>query len=182
LARCNLDVSHPKFLASVGNDPELLAGLTRLRDLVAKDHTLSGFFRQPMKGYIDYQNKIWKWDFRPDGATSSTRKGWRLYAYVPDPNAPEPIPAIPFFFYSKADDPGGNYADHVAKAIKKFLVEHVEIRVEEDRFRHQNHSDGRTISLCMKCGETVAMSIDLEEVEIFESTHECCGQDLSGGH
>jgi hypothetical protein len=173
LARCNLDISHPKFLASIGNDPELQAGLTKLRDLVAKDHKLSGFFSQPMKGYTEYQGKIWKWDFRPDGATSSTRKGWRLYAYVPDPNAPEPILAIPFLYYSKADDPGGNYSDYVAKAIKKFLVEHVEIRVEEERFKRQNHSDGQTISLCLTCYETVAISADLDEVELLEGTHQC---------
>jgi hypothetical protein len=173
LARCKLDISHPKFLTSIGNDAELLAGLTRLRDQVAKDHALSGFFRQPMQGYPEYQNKIWKWDFRPEGATSSTRKGWRLYAYVPDLNAPEPIPAIPFLFYSKPDDPGGNYADHVAKAIKKFLQQNVVIRVEEDRFKRQTHSDGRTISLCLTCFETVAMSADLDEVELLEGTHQC---------
>jgi hypothetical protein len=179
LARCKLDISHPKFLASVGDNPELQAGLEQLRDQVAKDHKLSSWFLQPMQGYREYQNKIWKWDFRPDGATSSTRKGWRLYAYVPDAKAPEPILATPFLFYSKADDRGGNYTEQVAKAIRKFLVEHVVVRVEEERFKKQVHSNGSTISLCLKCGNTVAMSPDLEEIEAFEATHECSGQDLS---
>jgi hypothetical protein len=160
-------------MACVGNDPELRAGLIKLRDLVAKDHKLSGFFNQPMKGYPDYQNKIWKWDFRPEGATSSTRKGWRLYAYVSDRNAPEPILAAPFAYYSKGNDPGGNYADYVAKALKEFLSNHVSIQAEEERFKRQYHSDGRTISLCLTCFETVAMSADLDEVEIFEGTHQC---------
>ncbi len=173
MARCKLDISNPKFQAYVGDDLELQAGLDNLRNTVAKDHKLSGFFLQPMKGYADYQNKIWKWDFAPKGSHSATRKGWRVYAYVPDPLAPEPILAIPFFFYPKDEDPGGNRTKHVADALKKFLSEQITVRVEEERFKRQFHGDGRTISLCLTCFETVAMSMDIEEVELLEGTHQC---------
>lgn len=174
MARCKLDLDHPKFRI-IGNasDKDLELGLTELREKLAKDHTLSGFFNQPMKHFPAHQNRVWKWDFSPTGDTSSTRKGWRLYAYRFDLDAPEPIPATAFVCYDKSEAPTGDYAKYLAKELKRFLSEIVVIEAVPDRFRHQILPDGRTISLCYGCGETVALSLDLTEVEIGESTHEC---------
>jgi hypothetical protein len=60
LAGCKLDISNPRFQASIGDDADVLVGLERLRDNVAKDYKLSSWFRQPMQGYPEFQNKIWK--------------------------------------------------------------------------------------------------------------------------
>jgi hypothetical protein len=130
-----------------------------------------------MKRLPQFQNKIWKWDFAPSGESSSTRKGWRLFAYVPDPQAPEPIPARAFVCYDKDQEPKGNPAKFLADLLKKFLAETVNLKVEEDRFKRQVDSDGTTISLCLGCWDTVAMSADISEIELAESTHECSPPD-----
>ena len=43
----------------------------------------------------------------------------------------------------------------------------------EERFRRQPTPDGRTISLCLKCYETVVQTEDFAEIETAEATHEC---------
>jgi len=174
LARCKLDISNQKFRALIGNDADLESGLNELRDKVAQDHRLSGWFNQTMSGkqYVQYQNKIWKWDFAPAGDTSSTRKGWRLFAYVENPNGPEPILATPFFFHPKPG-PKGKPAEYVAEALKRFLSL-VVVRAEEEKFRRQTHTDGRIISLCYVCCD-VLFSSDAAEADIAEDTHDCPG-------
>ena len=182
MSRCDLDLQHPKFRHA--NDAALELGLSKLRETVAKDHKLSGWVNHPMPKYPLYQNRIWKWDFAPEGSRSSTRKGWRLYAYVPDPKAPEPIPAIAFLCYDKTDAPTGDHTKFVAKAIKDFLAATIEIQTKERPFRRQVNSDGETISLCLKCCELVIISADIADVELSEDTHECAPADIaaSEGH
>jgi hypothetical protein len=132
-----------------------------------------------MPKYPEYHNKIWKWDFKPEGDRSATRKGWRLYAYVPDPRAPEPIPATAFLYYDKADTPKGDHVKFLSGVLKTFLAETVEVNVEEDRFRRITNSDGEVVSLCYECYETVVISADMTEVEIAERTHQCSVGDLA---
>jgi hypothetical protein len=43
----------------------------------------------------------------------------------------------------------------------------------EERFRRQPTPDGRTISLCLECYETVVHTEDFAEIETAEATHEC---------
>jgi hypothetical protein len=174
LARCDLNIEHQKFKYLIGSDTDLHAGLQELKRKVAQDHRLSGWFNQPMKHCPEFQNRIWKWDFAPAGATSATRKGWRLYAYVPDPRAQEPIPATAFFCYPKSADRGGDYSKAIADALKEFLKK-IEVKATPDRFKHQIDGKGRTISLCYECYEKVAHSEDLLEIEIAESAHQCAG-------
>jgi hypothetical protein len=169
-----LNIEHQKFKHSIGSDTDLHAGLQELKRKVAQDHRLSGWFNQPMKRYPEFQNKIWKWDFAPSGATSATRKGWRLYAYVPDPKAREPIPATAFFCYSKSEDRGGDYSGAIADRLKEFLKK-IEVKATPERFKRQFDGNGRTISLCYECCEIVARSEDLLEIEIAESAHLCTG-------
>jgi hypothetical protein len=61
-----------------------------------------------------------KWDFEPSGNKSYTRKGWRLYAYVPDPNASEPILAQAFLAYDK------NAAFSLSASIVPAVVRYME--------------------------------------------------------
>jgi hypothetical protein len=171
LARCTLDISNERFQASVGEDAELRSGLIELRDKVIQDNRLSGFFNQPMPGFPEFQNKIWKWDFAPEGEHSSSRKGWRLFAYVSEPNSAEPILAIPFYVYPKSSDPGGNAPKNLNNRLRKFLAATVEVEVEE-RFRHQNENGGIR-SLCLTCFGTVIVSSDISEVEAAEANHHC---------
>ena len=172
MACCDLNVEHQKFRHSITQNVDLLQGLEELRQKVAKDHHLSGWFNQPMKHHPEFQNKIWKWDFAPSGATAATRKGWRLYAYVPDPRAPEPIPATAFFCYSKSEDRGGDYSKTIADKLREFLKK-IEVKAAPERFKRQIDGDGRTISLCYDCFATVAHSEDMSEIEIAEDTHQC---------
>jgi hypothetical protein len=126
-----------------------------------------------MPKYPQYQNKIWKWDFAPEGDRSGTRKGWRLYAYVLDPKAPEPIPATAFLCYDKTDTPSGDHVKFLAKILRNFLSANIEIRAIESRFRRQLNGKGETISLCQECCDIVIISVDEAEVDLAEGTHEC---------
>ena len=87
LAKCKLVLEHPKF-QKIGNTAEadFQSGLEELRQKVARDHRLSNFFVFQMRTFTQYQKKIWEWDFAPAGDRTRTRKGWRLFAYVADPN------------------------------------------------------------------------------------------------
>jgi hypothetical protein len=174
LAKCKLDLNHPKFrIIGHASEPDLNAGLEALRELISRDHALSGWFNQPMRRFPEHQNRVWVWDFRPAGETSSTRKGWRVYAYRFDLNAPEPIPASAFVCFDKDEAPKIEYAKFLAKELKRFLAVTFVAQEVESKFRHQTLPDGATISLCFACGETAAMSDDPAEIELAENTHEC---------
>jgi hypothetical protein len=124
-----------------------------------------------MPGYPQYEKKVWKWDFEPAGNKSYTRKGWRVYAYVPDPNAPEPILAQAFLAYDKSDQFTGNPAKHLAEALKGFLASTIEIKAKPDKFRRMPGPNGQTVSLCNDCFETI-FSPDYAEAEMAEAGHE----------
>lgn len=177
MARCKLDLNDPKFTV-LGNasDDDLKSGLNELRDKVAKEHKQSGFYPQPMPKYPLYQNKIWVWDFAPEGDKSSTRKGWRLFAFVKDNRASEPIPATAFLCFDKQYVPKDGYYKYLANALKKFLTATVVIRVEEDQFHDRIDSQGRTFSTCDRCW-TPVMSENADEVELNKTVHKqnCVG-------
>ena len=173
MAQCVLNLLHPRFTASIDPDPDVQTGLSNLCKKLAKDHRLSNWFIQPMQGYPEYQNRVWKWDFGPEGSTSATRKGWRLYAYVPDPKAAEPIPATAFFCYPKTEDPSGNRAKAIADRLRRFLAHTVERAEAIEAFKHQNDGRGGIISLCLTCFQTVAQSADPVEIGSAELAHEC---------
>ena len=180
MAKCALNVSHPKFLrflekSHLSSDSEMVEGLGTLCAAVLKDRKLSSWVNHPMPGYPNYQNRIWKWDFKPDSSShSSTRKGWRLFAFVPDLLAPDPIPATAFFCYDKQDEPSGNPAKWIASVLKRFLTESAtQPAGEEERFRRQLQPDGCTRSLCLTCFDSVCVSADLNECSFAEQLHAC---------
>jgi hypothetical protein len=173
LAKCALDLTDPNFIiVGDASDGDLRAGLEELQLKLAQDHKLSSFFNHPLPGFPEFQNKVWKWDFSPAGDSSSTRKGWRLLAYVPDPKSAEPIPARAFLCYDKDQQPKGNPAKFVAKQLKAFLSQVVRIEATADRFRRQNISGHKVISTCYECFEQI-ISDDDETADIAESAHEC---------
>ncbi len=170
MAKCKLDSDEPK-LSIVGNIPEanVREGLSKLRNKVAHNHNISMWFRYSLKGFPDYANKVWEWDFKPTGDRSATRPGWSVFAYVPTPRGPEPILARPFLCWDKSQAPRGNEVPTIVAALKKFLSEHVRIEVEEETFRHT--VDGpRNIATCQLCWESFE-SADLEQLEILKATH-----------
>jgi hypothetical protein len=173
LSKCTLDLGHPNFrVIGDASDAALQSGLAELKQKVAKEHKITGFFAQPMPKHPAYQNKIWQWDFAPTGDTSGTRKGWRLYAYIAEPKSPEPIPATAFVCWDKKNAPKGDYVKYLAGILKKFSTETIRPKAIEDRFHHQLHPDGRFISVCYQCG-TPIFSASFEDSEIAESVHEC---------
>ena len=177
MSKCNLDIDEPKLtVVSAVSASSLRGGLEQLRDRVAKDRRMSGWFPHPMPGFPDYQNKVWEWDFRPTGQRSSTRGGWRLLAYIPDPAGPEPILARPFICWDKEDAPSGNQEHFIAKALKKFLSQNVRIEAEEETFQVRVDSDGRHHGSCLLCWEHL-QSDNRDELDIFMSAHksDCLG-------
>lgn len=173
MARCTLDIDNPKFRASIkGRDADIDAGLIELCDKVARDHKLSTWVNHMMPGYPPFQNRIWKWDFAPDGDKSSTRKGWRVYGYVENPEGPEPYRVTAFLLYAKPG-PKGDHVSYVADVLKKFLERTFEIQAQEEKFRRQILSDGTHLSLCYECYEKIGPYAEFAELEAFEDTHEC---------
>lgn len=155
-----------------------MPGLQVLRNNLAKDHRLCNWVNIPMPGYPKYKNRIWKWDCRPDIMDrSATRKGWRLFAYVPDSKAPEPIPAKAFFILDKTEDRGGNYTKMIVESLRDFLAEESSLSMAagaaEDRFRRQTQPDGNIRSLCLTCWESVAVTTDSAERDAAEAIHQC---------
>jgi hypothetical protein len=174
LARCQLDVRHPKFLkafAGAQENPALQSGLAELVRKVARDHKLSGWVNHPMAPHS--QETVWKWDFAPDGIRGATRKSWRIYAHVPNPRASEPVPATVFLLHPRSETPRGNVAKLIAEALKQFLSANVGVVREEDRFRRSTDDDGKTRSICYECFDTVAVSYDIAEIDLAESLHQC---------
>lgn len=172
MSKCKLDVSHPNFRSIGGaSGPSFDAGIKELQDKVARDHRLSNFFPQPMPGYPQYEKKVWKWDFEPSGNKSYTRKGWRLFAYVSDPNDSEPIVAQAFLAYDKSDQPTGNPAKYLAHTLKEFLASTGKVEAKTDKFRRMPGPNGQTVSMCNDCFETI-FSPNEAETEIAEARHE----------
>lgn len=176
MAKCKLeiDINDSKVVIQGDASPaEIQSGIEELQGKLASDHKLSHFVNHPMPGFSDFQNKVWKWDFAPSGDTSSTRKGWRLLAFVPEPNGSEPIIARGFLCYDKDRGPKKNHEKFVAEALKKYLVE-VERRIEAtpERFRRQDLANGKVVSLCLECGEPLS-SDNHAEADDAEAGHEC---------
>jgi hypothetical protein len=171
LAKCKLNIDHPNFERS--ESQSLISGLHDLISLVLGDHKLSGWVNHPMPGFPAYQNKIWKWDFRPEGDRASTRKGWRLYAFVPNYQQVEPVEAIAFLCYDKDETPKGDHIKFLAKALAKFLSNATKADVKEPPFKRQTESTGEIISLCWECWAMVFRSFDEQEVISAEANHRC---------
>lgn len=173
MAKCNLDTSDPRFVVNGdASDADFEQGLQELREKLSRDHKLSGFYPHPMPGFPDYRGKVWKWDFAPSGERSSTRKGWRLLAYVENPNGPEPILARAFLCYDKDRQPKGDPAKFIAENLKKFFEKIKKIEAVEDRFRRQDLPDGTIVSMCYACYETIH-SPTHDEADINEDAHQC---------
>lgn len=156
----------------LGNAPEnnLREGLIALRDKIAENHKMSMWFNHPMTGFPEYVNKVWEWDFKPTGERSYTRPGWRLMAYVPNPNGPEPILARPFICWDKSEAPKKNQQVFIAKALKKFLSKTVEIKAEEDIFNYVVNTEGVNIAVCQLCWDHLE-SPDLDALDVLTATH-----------
>jgi hypothetical protein len=171
LSKCNLDIDEPRLtvIGGVSSD-SLRGGLEQLRDRLARDHHMCGFFSHPMPGFPDYYNKVWEWDFRPTGERSFTRGGWRLLAYVPDPRGPEPILARPFICWDKGDAPSGNQEHFISGALKKFLSQHIRVEAEEETFQVRVDRDGTHYGTCQLCWDHVA-SADRDELDTLMSAH-----------
>ncbi len=171
MSKCTLHIDEPKLVRH-GNasESDLRNGLIALRDKLAKDHDQSMWFNHPMTGFPEFHNKVWEWDFKPTGDRSYGRPGWRLLAYVPNPQGPEPILARPFICWDKSQAPRKNQQVFIANALKKFLTATIAICAEEDTFRY--HVDGRgvNVAVCQLCWDN-EQSADLEELEVLKATH-----------
>jgi len=122
-----------------------------------------------MPGFRDYYDKVWEWDFKPGSDKSSTRPGWRILAYVPNPHGPEPVLARPFVCWDKTQAPKKNQEKFISTALKKFLSENIQIEIEEEIFVFR--ADGeRHIATCQLCWE-VLIADDRDELDLMTDTH-----------
>ena len=177
MAKCTLDLSHPVFVQSTESlqgDPSFKQGLADLKKKVETEHTSCNHVVQPMPGFPDCQNKIWKYDWAPAGQRSATRKSWRMVAVVPDP-AKQPYAVIAAAVYAK------NRADQLTlKQLAQIFLSvirpasRLRLALDEERFLHVRQGD-QMRSICLTCGDTVALSSDITEVEEADSQHPCGG-------
>jgi hypothetical protein len=128
-----------------------------------------------MPGYPDCQRKIWKYDWSPAGQHSANRKSWRMVVIVPDPDT-QPYRLIAAAVYAK------NRTDQLssrelAKILASVLrpVSRLRAALDEERFMHIRRGDGQMRSICYACGETVAVSFDMAEIDESDQQHPCPG-------
>lgn len=179
MAQCTLDLSHPSFelaSATFKADPAFEGGLKELKRKVEAEHTSCNRVVQPMPGYPDCQNKIWKYDWAPTGDRSAGRKSWRMVVVVPEPNI-QPYRLIAISVYAK------NQTSQLSlKALAKIFATATSPYpdatkpAETEKFRRVNQPDGQTRSLCLNCGETVAVALEELNIEDGEKQHSCDGQ------
>jgi hypothetical protein len=170
LAKCNLEVDDRLHVRGKVSTEALHNGFEKLKREVAKNHKASNFWSFSMKRFPEFHNKVWRWDFAPEGDHASTRLGWRVFAYVPQFPGPEPILARAFVCWDKDSEPKNNYIPFLAKVLKKFLVERIEIVTEESAFYDRVDGDGVMHSLCELCCERLS-SADHEEIEMMKDVH-----------
>ena len=180
MAQCSLDLSHPAFqrvISAFKDDPGFSEGLQELKRKVEAEHTSCNRVVQPMPKYPDCQNKIWKYDWSPAGARSAHRKSWRIVVIVAEPTV-QPYRLIAVAVYAKnqtAQLSTRELARIFAAATKPTGECSPEV---PERFHHVKQGDGDTRSLCMDCGETVAVSFQLPDIEDGQNKHLCDGNQL----
>jgi hypothetical protein len=177
LAKCTLDLNHPYFINAIRgteNDPAFQEGLRTLKKKVEAEHTCCNHVIQPMPGYPNCQNKIWKYDWAPTDQHSAKRKSYRMVIIVPDPSS-SPLNLIAATFYAK------NTIDQLSKKQLARILATVtapttnEIGLpasEAEQFKRVEKNSGSMISICMSCGETVADSVALIDIEASERQHQ----------
>lgn len=177
MAQCTLDLDHPFFQSAIAvfeNDLEFHEGLRIVKDKIEAEHKSCNHVVQPMPGHTDCQNKIWKYDWAPAGARSSTRKSWRMVVVVPEPDA-RPLRLIAAAFYSK------NQASQLTtkQLLQIFAGIMAGAKGETpdqiiERFKRVTRADGQTASICVDCGETW-IAETMEILDCIEAQHACPG-------
>jgi hypothetical protein len=176
MAGCTLDLSHPSFLASLGNqqhDPETQKALAAFKAKVEHEHTSCSRVVQPFYGNGKFQhlhNKIWKYDWGVPGSHSSGRKSWRLVVVVQDPNT-QPYRLVAGAIYSKS-----TMTQLSIKELAKIFAEVVkpisDAETNQPEFRLVDNGDGRMRLICCDC-MGFEVSGDLEILDTAKSLHKC---------
>lgn len=182
MAKCTLDLSHPHFqkcIKSFKDDPDFQSGLEKAKAKIEENHASCNHSVQPFYGnekFKDCHNKVWKYDWAPDGSRGSSRKAWRLIVIVPDPLT-QPYRLIAARIYSKTGT-----AQLSLKELALIFMgvvnqpSDVSASAEEDQDKFRDYPEGNGVfrSLCCTCGETVGVG-DSAELERFKAAHECSG-------
>lgn len=180
MAQCTLDLNHPYFQASISgnaNDLSFYEGLQTLKAKVEAEYTSCNQVVQPMPGYPDCKDKIWKYDWSPPNQRAARRKLWRMVVVVPDPNS-RPYNLIAAQVYSKSSRDQlspKRLAAILAAVTAPISNESGVAEVRTPVFTRVLKYDGNTISVCSDCGETVAEFEGLELIDAGERGHICPG-------
>jgi hypothetical protein len=104
LAKCKLNLTHPSFVKiteKLGKrQHDFGKGLEQAKRKIETDHQACNWVNQPMPGYPDCQDKIWKYDWGPPSIRSSTRRPCRLIVIVKD-QSKEPYELVAGTVYCK---------------------------------------------------------------------------------
>jgi hypothetical protein len=177
LANSTLDFSHPNFqkqIRKAKNDPNFTDALDAMKRLIEVNHEACHRVVQDGLGkYPQCQGKIWKYDWQPEGARSSTRKSWRLVAIVPDlTGRPYQIIAGALYPKSTTDQLTAKQLAAIFAAVTTPYRE--EPAQPEQQFMRVGCGEGDVmISVCSSCGSSTAKSAIQAELDTGDAHHEC---------
>lgn len=180
MAECELDLSHPYFLFSIGrlkDDPDFQQALDEIKGKVEKEHTCCHRVVQQFYGdkkFAHLYEKIWKYDWGESSA--SHRKAWRLVVVVPEPHG-KPLKLIAGAMYTKAVAAQLSFKELAAIFAGITTTISAQPTPGADpppcHFRHVPNGDGQTRSICEQCFAPAAISTEVEILERGEREHVC---------
>lgn len=179
MARCTLDLNHPIFQRAISrweDDLGFHEGLRRAAAKIEAEHTSCGMVIQPMPKRPECQNKIWKYDWAPEGQSGGTRKTWRMIVIVPDPsNQPYHLVAAAIYQKSSTDQLSAKQLAAILASITTPIRDQELHKPEKFRRVMKNIDPMLWISICADCGEAVGESALGDELDVGEASHDCSG-------
>jgi hypothetical protein len=177
MARCTLDLENPYFkksLKKTGDPDAALAALGHVKERIEEDHEQCNLVPQRFfsnNKYTHLHNKVWRYDWAPEGVTSHGRKTWRMIVIVPDPNT-IPYRMIAGAIYSKS------FRDSLSLAELAAIYHGVMSPLEDDaadaaseNFHRMPNGDGATRSMCIACLEWNFVHLESTAIDSAECEH-----------
>ena len=180
MAVCTLNLSHPFFVAALAklkDTEEAKQALDVVKARVEQEHTSCGRAVQQFYGNAKFShlhNKIWKYDWSPPSIRGAKRKSWRLIVVVHFAEH-QPFALIAAAFYSKSTvsqlssvELSGIFDAVIGPTAAPAISGEV-----ETEFRRVSNGNEQIRSMCRRCFESVAVSIDFAALADAEAAHIC---------
>jgi hypothetical protein len=176
MAQCTIDLENPYFkkaLKKTGDPDAALAAQGHVKDRIEGDHTQCHLVPQRFFGnkkYSHLHNKVWRYDWAPEGVTSKGRKTWRMIVIVPDPDT-IPYRMIAGAIYSK------NFRESLSLAELATIYHGVMTQPEDkatdlsDNFHRMPDENDATRSMCILCLEWTFIHFESAPIDAAEAEH-----------